>query len=153
MHIVNSNIVDSWWRAYDKRWRKYYGWIFIPRMATYSKDILIHEMGDPFFLFSFIFFFCVRWEWVFVTTLHNRSLILQLNDQWIIVTLISTFTPPTVPVVNSFPSFVQVSWIWSFLVRKTKYKNIISELRFQTKIGIHFIQGPWCCEICWWFWL
>ena len=71
-------------------------------MATYSKEILIHEMRVPFFLFSFSFFFCVRGEWVVVTTVHIGSLILQLNDQWIIVTLISTSTPPTVPVVNSF---------------------------------------------------
>lgn len=44
----------------------------------------------------------VRGRWVFVTTVHNGSLILQLNYQWIIVKLISTSTPPTVPVVNSF---------------------------------------------------
>ena len=41
-------------------------------------------------------------RWVLVTTVHNGSLILQLNYQWIIVKLISTSTPPTVPVVNSF---------------------------------------------------
>ena len=57
---ANGSRFDVSWSFSGLNWRcKYYGWIFIPRMATYSKDILIHEMGGPFFLFSFILFFCV----------------------------------------------------------------------------------------------